>query len=169
MSLENFFSQDTGVLTRSITSRPKPKRRSVSEVKITYKVFTENFGTNPLGERSAALQSANTAASRLILKRIRVVASGLALTSALFISAYSVFYSLAQSNAQLPRSESPAAGKTEPCQLSLSETPTDSRSKSSFGGVIVETGEIECGGQYFIVTQTAKADGRVLSVKKKRA
>ena len=41
--------------------------------------------------------------------------------------------------------------------------------KSIFGGVKVETGEVECRSEFFIVTQTSNSDGDVLSVKKKRA
>jgi hypothetical protein len=157
------------VLTESIKSRPKPRRRAVSDVKITYKVFTQNIATNSVGERSAALENANIPTSRLFAKRFGVVASASALALVVCASCYFVFCSFTQSNAQLPSSESPASTKTEPCLFSLSETQINSRSKASFGGIIVETGAIECGGQDFIVTQTANADGRVLSVKKKRA
>jgi hypothetical protein len=132
-------------------------------------VFTETIATNPVGERSAELQNANISTSRLTAKRLGVVASVLALAFVLFASGYSVFCSFTQSNAQLPSSEPPASAKPEPCLLSLSESQTNSISKASFGGIIVETGEIECGGQYFTVTQTVNTDGRVLSVKKKRA
>jgi len=157
------------VSNESIKSRPKPRRRAVSDIKITYKVFTQHIGTNQVGERSAALENANIPTSRLTAKRFGVFAFGFVLAFVFCASGYSVFCSFTQSNAQLPSSESPASAKPEPCLFSLSESQTTSRSKSSFGGIIVETGEIECGGQYFIVTQTANKDGRVLSVKKKRA
>jgi hypothetical protein len=130
-------------------------------------VFTQNIATHLVGERSAALENANIPTSRLTAKRLGAVASASALALVVLASGYSVFCSFTQSNAQLPGSESPASTKTERCLFSLSETKTNSRSKASFGGIIVETGEIECGGQEFIVTQTANADGRVLSVKRK--
>ena len=55
------------------------------------------------------------------------------------------------------------------CSFSFTDTKVESRTKSTFGGVRVETGELDCDGEAFLVTQTSNADGDVLSVKKKRA
>ena len=55
------------------------------------------------------------------------------------------------------------------CGFTFNDTIAESRTKSIFGGVKVETGEVECRSEFFIVTQTSNSDGDVLSVKKKRA
>jgi hypothetical protein len=105
----------------------------------------------------------------LASKRPRAIALGSVAAIALLGTIYAVFESFEHSNEQAVPSSDSAHASASPCLVSFSETSNASRTTSIFGGVKVETGEVECDGVFFIVSQTSNADGEILSVKKKRA
>jgi hypothetical protein len=105
----------------------------------------------------------------LLTKRRSFIAFVLVVPLALLGATYSAFTSFEQPNEQALLSSGSERASAAPCSFSFSETSGESRTASMFGGVKVETGEVECNGEYFIISQTSNADGDVLSVKKKRA
>lgn len=56
-----------------------------------------------------------------------------------------------------------------PCASAFSETALESRRVAEFGGVKVESGEVECNGDLYVLTKTTDTHGNVFVLKKKRA
>ena len=157
------------MLTGSFTSRRKPRRRAVTNERVTFRTFIATMAPNSPGERSASRLKANAPINWLKSLRFRGLFSRLALALALTTFSYFMFPLLTPLNVQRTSSESLESVKTEQCPLRFSATVTESRAKTNFGGIIVETGEIYCDGHNFTVTQITNSVGRALSVKKKRA
>ena len=106
---------------------------------------------------------------RLPARTPKAIGLGLVVAIALLGATYAVFAAFDQPNEQAVRTSGSERASAAPCSFSFSETSGESRTASMFGGVKVETGEVACNGEYFIISQTSNADGDVLSVKKKRA
>lgn len=103
------------------------------------------------------------------MKRPRVIALGFVVAFALSGATYAVVDWFGRRGEQVVATNDSAQASAAPCLPSFSETTDESRTTSVFGGVKVETGEVECNGVFFIVSQTSTAEGKILSVKKKRA
>ncbi|MFY7819299.1 MAG: hypothetical protein ACOVP3_00445 [Rhodoluna sp.] len=107
--------------------------------------------------------------TRLPAKTPKAIGLVLFAAIALFGATYAVFASFEQPHERAELSGDSPQTSAAPCSLSFSDTSRESRTASMFGGVKVETGEVECNGENFIVSQTSNAAGDVLSIKKKRA
>ena len=114
-----------------------------------------------------ALETAERQSKRALSTRAKIAVFGPLVILAVFGSTVAVFKAI-EVPTNLPSSQPAHASEAE-CDFSFAGTSVESRSKVVFGGVIVETGEIECDEEYFIVTQTSNTEGEVLSRKKKRA
>ena len=149
--------------------RRSSRRRAVAKAKLTFKSFSSNIRPQHLGERAVALQIASVPEKSVSPKNSRVLVIGLLLAFASLSSTYVIVGPLVMLDEPNFSSGGPTVPKDATCGFSFSDTIPESRTKSIFGGVKVETGEVECRSEFFIVTQTSNSDGDVLSVKKKRA
>jgi len=116
-----------------------------------------------------ALQIANLPGRKVASKRSKALVSGMLLAFALLAPTYTIVGPLAMLDEPTFPSGVPTAPNDATCGFSLNDTIAESRTMTVFGGVKVETGEVECRSEFFIVTQTSNVDGDILSVKKKRA
>lgn len=157
------------MLNSSFSSKRSPKRRAVAETKVTFKTFVVSIRPQHVGERATSRQGTQLQTKGLASKKPRAIALGLVVAIALLVATYAAFESFEYSNEQVVPLSDSARASASPCLVSFSETSRASRTTSIFGGVKVETGEVECDGVLFIVSQTTNADGEILSVKKKRA
>ena len=143
------------------------KRRAGGKAKITFKTFTASIRPQDLGERAVALETAERQSKRALSTRAKILVFGPLVILAVLGSTVAVLKAL-EVPANLPSSQAPQTSDSK-CDFSFAGTSVESRSKVKFGGVIVESGEVECDGEFFIVTQTSNSEDEVLSVKKKRA
>lgn len=146
-----------------------PRRRAVAEAKVTFKSFSSKIRPQHLGERAVALQIANLPGRKVASKRSRVLVIGILLAFALHSTTYATVGPLAILDRQTLPSGVPTVPNGATCGFSFNDTIAESRTVTFFGGVKVETGEVECRSEFFIVTQTSNVDGDILLVKKKRA
>jgi hypothetical protein len=116
-----------------------------------------------------ALQIANIPEKSVSPKSSRVLVIGLLLAFSLLASTYAIVGPLAILDEPTVPSGVPTVPSGATCGFSFNDTIAESRTMAIFGGVKVETGEVECRSDFFIVTQTSNVDGDILSVKKKRA
>jgi hypothetical protein len=116
-----------------------------------------------------ALQIASVAERKVASKRSKALVIGMLLAFALLAPTYTIVGPLAMLDEPTFPSGVPTAPNDATCGFSLNDTIAESRTMTVFGGVKVETGEVECRSEFFIVTQTSNVDGDILSVKKKRA
>jgi len=116
-----------------------------------------------------ALQIANLPERKVASKRSRVLVIGILLAFTLLATTYATVGLLAILDRQTLPSGVPTVPNDATCGFSYNDTIAESRTMTIFGGVKVETGEVECRSEFFIVTQTSNVDGDILSVKKKRA
>ena len=149
--------------------RQSPRRRAVAEAKVTFKSFSSKVRPRHLGERAVALQIANRPEREVASKRTRVLLFGTLLTFALLVPTYAIVGPLVMLDEPTFPSGVPTVPNDATCGFSFNDTIAESRTMTIFGGVKVETGEVECHSEFFIVTQTSNVEGDILSVKKKRA
>lgn len=136
---------------------------------MTFKSFTSSTRPQQKGERAKALHADSRPSKKLGSSRVKRIAFGMA---AAVIKSIATVVLLISFEEQLKEPVSPTSAPEQSdsgCSFSFTDTKVESRTKSTFGGVRVETGELDCDGEAFSVTQTSNADGDVLSVKKKRA
>ena len=157
------------MLIGSTSQRRSTRRRAVAEAKVTFKTFVASIRPQQVGERATSRHRTQLQAKGLTSKRPRVIALGFVVAFALSGATYAVVNSFGKPGEHVVASDDSAQASAAPCLPSLSETTDESRTTSVFGGVKVETGEVECNGVFFIVSQTSTAEGKILSVKKKRA
>lgn len=149
--------------------RQSPRRRAAAEVKVTFKSFSSKIRPQHLGERAVALQIASLPEREVASKRSRVIVIVILLSFALLASTYAIVGPLAMHDEPTFPSGVPTVHNDATCGFAFNDTIAESRTMTIFGGVKVETGEVECRSEFFIVTQTSNVDGDILSVKKKRA
>ena len=142
-------------------------RRAGGKAKVTFKTFTASIRPQDLGERAVALETEERQAKRALSTGAKILVFGPLAVLALLGSTVAVLKAL-EVPTDLPSSQAQQTNDSK-CDFSFAGTSVESRSKVVFGGVIVETGEVECDGEFFIVTQTSSTEDEVLSVKKKRA
>jgi hypothetical protein len=116
-----------------------------------------------------SLQIANLPERKVASKRSRVLVIGILLAFALLSPTYATVGPLTMLDEPTFPSGVPTVPNDATCGFSFNDTIAESRTMTIFGGVKVETGEVECRSEFFIVTQTSNVDGDILSVKKKRA
>ncbi len=115
------------------------------------------------------LQIASVPGRKVATNRSRVLVIVMLMVFALLAPTYAIVGPLAMLDEPTSPSGVPAGPSDATCGLHFYDTIAESRTMTIFGGVKVETGEVECFTEFFIVTQTSNVNGDILSVKKKRA
>ena len=152
-----------------VPSNPSARRRRAAQNKVSFDSFVSNLWGERPGNRSFAKHASSKGSTKVSRSTRRIIVSFLA-----SISAMSLLAVLAvQLNSSSLKNQAVAPTQQnfdEPdCEFKFSETDLDSRTRTSFGGVRVESGLVSCNGDTYIITQTSTDEGEVKSEKKKRA
>lgn len=149
-------------------SKRTPRRKVGTRSKLTFSTFTSSLSSQLAGERALALQAMNRPEKEGVTNRTKAFAGALAIVGVLVMVAYALAqHGLSQVAPTLL--SKPTGSNDLTCDFSFASTYLEHRTITIFGGVRVETGEVDCKGEFFIITQTSNSAGDVLSVKKKRA
>ena len=157
------------MLANLTLSRQTSRRRASAKTRVTFNTFTSSIRPQQKGERAKALHADSRPSKKLDSSRVKGFAFGIVALVIMSIATVVLLTSFEEQPKE-PVSPRSASEQSDPgCSFSFTDTKVESRTKSTFGGVRVETGELDCDGEAFSITQTSNVDGDVLSVKKKRA